>query len=174
MGGKQGLVGSAADMPATAEEQLRQHRSLNGCGGAGMHACMLPEWSAAPSLHSVNCIPWMRAPPCPPTAAANSPCAPLQCPPWPHMDLLLTGKDEAPHVTGGLFPHPPHPSEFADLVGCWVKSGNSWSSYAPGVVGIHCLRDLRASCLAEVRATARGTGPPVPAVQVPAFFLLEH
>ncbi|PSC76158.1 peptidyl serine alpha-galactosyltransferase [Micractinium conductrix] len=38
----------------------------------------------------------------------------LQCPPWPHMSMLLTGQEVAPNVTGGLFPHPPHPSEFAN------------------------------------------------------------
>lgn len=40
----------------------------------------------------------------------------VQCPPWPHMSVEMTGQEAAPAVTGGLFPHPPDPSEFAHLV----------------------------------------------------------
>lgn len=40
----------------------------------------------------------------------------LLCPPWPHMSLPMTGKEAAPGVMGGLFPHPLHPSTFADQV----------------------------------------------------------
>lgn len=38
-----------------------------------------------------------------------------QCPPWPHLGMELSGQDVAPQVTGGLFPPPPHPAEFAHL-----------------------------------------------------------
>lgn len=32
------------------------------------------------------------------------------------MGVALTGQDAATQVTGGLFPPPPHPSDFAHLV----------------------------------------------------------
>lgn len=48
---------------------------------------------------------------------------PLQCPPWPHLGMELTGQEAALKVPGGLFPPPPHPAEFAHLVSAPPEGG---------------------------------------------------
>lgn len=82
------------------------------------------------ATHSGGCLRLASRPPCHPATPPSLPTVvepmvpvvpPLphlrmQCPPWPHMSVEMSGQEAAPAVTGGLFPHPPHPSEFADLV----------------------------------------------------------
>ena len=36
------------------------------------------------------------------------------------MSRPLAGKGDSAGIAGGLFPHPPHPSEFQGLVSSWL------------------------------------------------------
>lgn len=110
---KVGRAGSAPDavgcLSAPTLQRLRAQSLMHKRCSAGL-AVSMARCCCCSALTQVNTIYTQ------PVTCSSDSAPDAQCPPWPHMSVAMTGQEAAPAVTGGLFPHPPDPSEFASLV----------------------------------------------------------